>query len=275
VVPQLIFSRQFIECVSPLFAMIRPRPACCRRLVLVFVGCVWAAGVLRAQDRLVFKDRHVEEGKIAGMSNGAVVINVAAGQVSYNLSLLSRVEAAPPPAFQTGYAAYEAGDWDKALASLKPVADQFKGLPTEWASQALAALGDVYIEKDQLPQAVATFNEYRTLYPGGAAGSLRMNLAQARIAFAQNDFVKAEKQLLPLRDAALKHPAQATRAEGAAYGQTCYLLGRLEERQGNYPAALVDYLRTVTLFYEDGAVTGLAEKSADALRAAHPGVSAP
>jgi predicted Zn-dependent protease len=243
--------------------------------MLVLIGCALAGGVLRAQDRLVFKDRHVEEGKIAGMSNGAVVINVAAGQVSYNLGLLARVEAAPPPAFQTGSAAYEAGDWDKALTALKPVADQFKGLPTEWASQALAALGDIYIEKNELPQAVATFNEYRALYPKGATGSLRMNLAQARVAFAQNDFAAAEKQLLPLRDAALKNPAQATRAEGAVYGQTCYLLGRLEEQQGSYQAALVDYLLTVTLFYEDGAVTTRAEKSADALRAAHPGISAP
>ena len=252
-----------------------PSSVGCLRLLLIFIAWAATGGVLRAQDRLVFKDRHVENGKIAGFSNGAVVINVAAGQLSYNLSLLARVEAAPPPAFQSGYAAYEAGDWDKALAALKPVADQFKGLPVEWASQALAALGDIYIEKNQLPQAVAVFNDYRTLYPGGATGSLRMNLAQARIAFAQNDFAKAEKQLLPLRDAALKHPAQTTRAEGAAYGQTCYLLGRLEERQGSYQAALVDYLRTVTLFYEDGAVTARAEQSADALRAAHPGVYAP
>jgi tetratricopeptide (TPR) repeat protein len=255
--------------------MIRPISARRHRLALVLILGAATGGTLRAQDRLVFKDRHVEEGKIAGMSNGAVVINVAAGQLSYNLGLLARVEAPPPPAFQAGYAAYEAGEWDKALAALKPVADQFKGLPTEWASQALAALGDIYIEKNQVPRAVATFNDYRTLYPGGAGGSLQMSLAQARIAFAKNDFAGAEKQLLALREAALKQPAQATRAEGAAYGQTCYLLGRLEERQGTYQAALVDYLRTVTLFYENGAVTAQAEKSADALRAAHPGVSAP
>jgi predicted Zn-dependent protease len=240
----------------------------------LLLACFPAAGILRAQDRLLFKDNHVEEGKVVGMSNGAVVINVAAGQLSYNLGLLARVEAAPPPSFAPGYAAFRAGEWDKALAALKPIADQFKGLPTAWASEATAALGDIYIEKNQLTQAVAAYNEFRTLYPG-AGSSLRLNLAQARIAFAQNDFPAAEKQLQPIRDAALKRPAEVTAAEGAVDGQACYLLGQIEERAGSYQAALVDYLRTVTLFYQDNAATARAQKSADALRAAHPGIYAP
>ena len=237
-------------------------------------ACFFAAFPAHAQDRLVFKDNHVEEGKVAGMSNGSVVINVAAGQLSYNLGLLARVEVAPPPAFAPGYTAFQAGDWDKALAALKPIVDQFKGLPTAWASEATAALGDIYIEKNELPQAVAAYNDYRTLYPG-AGNSPRMILAQARIAFAQNNLPAAEKQLQPIRDAALKRPADATPSDGAVDGQACYLLGQIEERQGSYQAALVDYLRTVTLFYQDGAATARAQKSADALRAAHPGIYAP
>jgi hypothetical protein len=248
---------------------------CRRALAAAFALACCAAGVAHAQDRLVFKDKHVEEGKVIGMSNGSVLIKVAAGQLSYPLALLSRVEVAPPPAFQSGMAAFQAGEWDRALAALKPIADQFKGLPTDWASQATAALGDIYIEKNDLTKAVAAYNDYKALYPAGAAGSLRMNVAQARVSFAQNNFPAAEKQLQPIRDAALKHPAQATRIEGAAYGQACYLLGQIEERQGSYQDALVDYLRTVTLFYEDPAVTARAQKSADALRAAHQGLSAP
>jgi hypothetical protein len=227
----------------------------CRRALAA--GCALAcfAAAAHAQDRLVFKDNHVEEGKVVGMSNGSVLIKVAAGELSYNLGLLARVEVAPPASFAAGYAAYQAGEWDRALAALKPIADQFKGLPTEWASQAVAALGDIYIEKNDLPKAVAAYNDYRTYYPTGPGGSLRMNLAQARVAFAQNNFPVAEKELVAIRDAGLKRPAEVTK--------------------GSYQAALVDYLRTVTLFYEDGAVTARAQKSADTLRAAHQGIYAP
>ncbi len=251
---------------------------CWRLIVLaLLIVALTPAGGLRAQDRLVFRDNpnHVADGKVVGMSDGAVVINVAAGQVTYNLGLLARVDAAPPAAFAPAYAAYQAGDWDRALAALKPVVDQFKGLPTDWARQATAALGDIYLEKNDVAKAVAAFADYRRLYPGGAEGSLRLNVAQARIAYAQHNFAAAEKQLRPIREAALKQPAQTTRADGAAYGQACFLLGQLEERQGSYQAALEDYLRTVTLFYQDGAVTARAQKSADALRAAHQDVSIP
>jgi tetratricopeptide (TPR) repeat protein len=250
----------------------------CRRLVLIAAFCLAAGAACwtaHAQDRLVFRDNHAEDGKILGMSNGSVLINVARGQMSYNLSLLARVDMAPPASFQAGYAAYQAGEWDKALAALKPLVDQFKGLPTEWANEAAAALGDIYLEKNDLPKAVAAYNDYRTYYPATQGSSLRIILGQARIAFAQNNLAAAEKELQPIRDAALKRPAEATRAEGAIYGQACYLLGQIEERQGSYQAALVDYLRTATLFYEDVTVATRAEKSADALRAAHPGVYAP
>ena len=248
-----------------------------RRFLPGAVALLAAAAGARAQDRLVFRDgpNHVVDGKIAGMKNGAVVINVAAGQVSYDLGLLARVDAAAPPAFQQGYAAYAAGDWARAQAALQPIVNQFRGLPTEWARQATAALGDIYIEQNDIPKAVAAYADYRTLYPGGAGGSLRSNVGQARIAFAQKDFASAEKQLQPIREAALKRPAEVTRADGAAYGQACYLLGQLEERHGSYQAALQDYLRTVTLFYQDGQVAARAQKNADALRAAHKDVSVP
>ena len=238
-------------------------------------ACLAVAGAAHGQDRLVFRDNHVAEGKVVGMSKGAVIFNVAAGQMTYNLGLLSRVDAAPPPSFAAGFAAYQAGEWDKALPALKPIADQFKGLPTEWAREATLALGDIYFEKNQVPQAKAAYGDYSALYPASPATSLRMNVAQARIAFAENNLPAAEKQLIPIRDAALKHPAEVTKADGASYGQACDLLGQIEERHGSYQAALEDYLRTVTLFYQDGAVAARAQKSADALRAAHKDVSIP
>jgi hypothetical protein len=52
-------------------------------------------------------------------------------------------------------------------------------------------------------------------------------------------------------------------------------LAQLEDRHGEYQAALQDDLRAVTLFYQDGALAARAQQSADAIRAAHPEVSVP
>lgn len=249
----------------------------CRLMLAPCLAICLGAAAASAQDRLVFKDSpaHVQDGKIVGMNGSSVLINIPAGQMAYDLGLISRVDAAPPPAYQAGSAAYTAGQWDKALAGLKPVVDQFRGLPTDWARQATGMLGDVYIEKNDVPRAEAAYNDFRRLYPGAAGGTLRAGLGQARIAFARNNTAVARQQLDPIMQAALKNPAAVSQADGAIYGQAFYLSGQLREKEGSYQGALEDYLRTVTLFYQDSGVAGRAQKSADALRAAHKDVSVP
>ena len=75
--------------------------------------------------------------------------------------------------------------------------------------------------------------------------------------------------------AALKDPVKISRADGAAAGQACLLLGQIAEVAGDRAGALTHYLRTVTLFYQDRAAVAAAQKAADTLRAAHPGLIAP
>ena len=244
--------------------------------VMLFV----AVDMARAQDRLLFKDGHVQEGKVTSMSGGTVMINLnsasgAAGQIGFDLRLLNRVEAAAPPAFHAGMTAYVAGQWDQALADLKPVAEQFRGLPTPWAQQTLATLGDLYIEKNDLARAEAAYNDYRKLYPSAGGNSLRFSLGQARIALARNDLAPAKQQLESMTSLALRDPTNVSPSDTAAYGQAFFLLGQLQEHQGQTQAALENYLRTVTLFYQDAASTARAQKSADTLRATHKDLAAP
>ena len=104
---------------------------------------------------------------------------------------------------------------------------------------------------------------------------MRANVGQARVAFAKNNSAAVKQGLAPVAAEALKSPATVTRADGAAYGQAFYLLGQLEERDGAFQNALEDYLRTTTLFYQDAAATAAAQKSADALRAAHKDLAVP
>ena len=259
-------------------------PRCCLH-VLLSTACgvaAWSMAALPAwaQDQLVFRDNHVQAGKVVGMKDGAVLLTVTAangapGQISFNLALLSRVDAAPPPSYAPAVAAYESGQWDKALAALQPLAEQFRGLPTSWAQQAAAALGDLYLEKKDLTRAEAAYNDYRRLYPATAGNTLRFELGQARIAFARDHLAAARIALESITSVALKNPAEVSRADAAAYGQAFYVLGEIQERGGNFQEALADYLRTTTLFYQDPATTGRAQKEADKLRAAHKDLAAP
>lgn len=249
-------------------------------LTLAFLAGAGVSG-LRAQDRLVFKDNpsHIQDGRITGMNGNTVQINVAttsgAGQMAFDLGLIARIDSSPPAAFQAGSAAYAAGQWDKALASLKPLVDTFHGLPTDWERQAIGMLGDIYIEKNDVVKAEAAYGDYRRFYPGNGGGSLRVNVGQARLSLARNNAAQARQQLDPIRLAALRSPAEVSSLDGAAYGQAFNLSGQLYQREGNFQAALEDYLRTVTLFYQDGGVAARAQASADALRAAHKDLSAP
>ena len=246
-------------------------------LALCLGACLLASSAV-AQDRLIFTDKHVQEGKITGVSGGSVMVTLstaagAPGQIGFDLGLISRVEVAPPAAFQAGTTAYAAGDWDKALSAIKPITERFRGLPTDWARKAFALLGDIYIEKNDVVRAEGAYNDFRKLYPVG--NSLVFGIGQARIAMARANDAAARRQIDPIITAALKSPAEVSRTDGATYGQAFSFLGQLQEKEGNSSDALEDYLRVVTLYYQDAATAARAQGRADALRAAHKGLAVP
>ena len=216
-----------------------------------------------------------QEGRITGVQGDAILLTVPNGQTSVPLSQVASVEASAPPAYATGMAAYNAGNYDKALSDLRPVGDGFRGLPLDWAQQTLAALGSMYLEKNAVAKAEAAFNDYRKYYPNAPGNRLQLGGAQARIAFAKNNAPQARQALEAITQAALKAPAEVTRSDGAAYGQAFYLTARLQERENNFQGALENYLRVITLFYQDAALADRAQKGADNLRAAHKGLSVP
>ena len=216
-----------------------------------------------------------QEGRITGIQGEAILLNLPNGKTSVPLAQVVRVDAATPPSYATGIAAYNAGNFDKALADLRPIGDAFRGLPTDWAQQTLAALGSIYLEKNDVAKAEAAFNDYRKFYPKAPGNQLQLSVAQARIAFAKKNVPQARQALESIIQTALKSPAEVTRGDGAAYGQAFYLLARLQEGEKNYQGALENYLRVVTLFYQDAAVATRAQKAADDLRAAQKGLTVP
>ena len=52
-------------------------------------------------------------------------------------------------------------------------------------------------------------------------------------------------------------------------------MARLQERDANFQGALENYLRVVTLFYQDATLTSRAQKGADELRAVHKNLAVP
>jgi len=225
------------------------------------------ATMAAAQDKLTTKDNRTQDGKIIGVVGSSVQIQVGAGTIGVPLATVQSVTMATPPEFATGKAAYEAGDYVKALAPIKAVADKFKGLPTLWAQEATSLLGNVYVALNKLPEAEAAYLDFQKSY-GAQGGSIQSDVGLARVALSKKDYDKAKEKLEPITARALteKHPAPAL---ATTYSQAFYLLAQVEEAQQDYPAALQNYLRTVTLFHHDSVSAAGAQEKANALRKAH------
>lgn len=226
---------------------------------------------LSAEDSLTFRDGRKQDGKILGVSAGTVEMEIklpngSAGKIGFPVASIGSVAMETPTSVRTGLAAYDAGDFAKALSELRPVSEKYRGLPTDWARRVAAVMGDVYLENKDLTRAEAAYAEYGRAYPGGKA-SLRSNVGIARLAAAKGDQAKARQLLEPIAKAALEDTAPSD-ADGAVYGQVFFLLGQAREAEKDYQNALQDYLRAVTLFYQDRAVAASAQKAADALRTA-------
>ncbi len=200
---------------------------------------------------------------IVAVRGTKVAIKNAQGEISYDLTQLQEVRKAAPPEFTQGQRAIEAGDLEKALPLIKGVADRYKGLPTAWAGDATASLGNIYISLGKLAEAEAAFNDFQKSYP--ASGSIATSVGKARLAAERGNFAEAKSVAAPLVADALTKK-NVTRAESQLYGQAFYVLGKVAEGEGKLPEAMENYCRTVAIFYQERSVMTEAQKRIDALR---------
>lgn len=238
------------------------------------VAAVAAAAVVpaMAQDRVVFTDGRAQDGKIVAVAGGNLQMRVGQGDIALPLARVKEVAMAVPGQVADAQKAYEAGDFPSALAAAKAVADRFKGLPTEWAKDALLTVADCYSAINENDKAEAAFKEFEKLYPG--QGTAVADVGVAKIAVAQKDYAKAKEKLQPIADQAMK-TARPNPAQGRLYGRAFLLLGQIAAAEGDPATALVDYLRTATIFYQDATAAAEAKKLADALRQQQQTVHAP
>jgi TolA-binding protein len=223
---------------------------------------------------LTLQDGKQQVGKVIGASATGVKLQIGQGSIiTLPMGLVKEVKMQTiPPEFAAAQRAFEAKDYDKTLTALKALAG-YRGLPAEWAQEATAMLGDLYIEKGDVANAEAAYADFQRLYPTAKNGP-QSEVGLARLAVAKKDFETAKGKLEPITAKALEEK-NVPPGLGYAYSQAFYLLGQVKENAGDFSAALENYLRTVTLFPQDRAAAAMARDKADALRKAHPEIFVP
>jgi len=230
----------------------------------VFGFALCAAEFLAAQDSVRQRNGAVRTGQIVGVRNGNIMVKSGPAEIGVPLTQVESVIIATPAAATRGLQLQEQGKFAEALAALKPVSDQFGGLPTEWAQKSTASIGDLYLSLEKPADAATAYGRFKQLYPG-AGLSVQADVGIARVAFANNKIEEARSLLQPVVAGALQK-TDITKAESAAFGQAYFTLGQISEKEGKLSEALENYLRTVTIFYADRAIAARAQEKADALR---------
>lgn len=238
---------------------------------LLFLGLLVFTSLAVAQDQIVTKDGNTQNVKIVGFTGTAVQIQVDAGSVGVPLANISEIRMPAPAEYTAAVAAYEKGDLDAALTAAQAVVKRYKGLPTDWAREAMGMIGDIYAAQEKATEAEAAFKAYAAAYPG--ENSAQVDIAAARSLLLKKDFAGAIQKLEPVAEAALKEKQVAART-AAAYSSAFALLGQAKEGAGDLQGALQEYLRAVTIFPQDRSAVATAQQRADALRKEH-GVAVP
>jgi tetratricopeptide (TPR) repeat protein len=250
------------------------RPPFSIQQLLFTAGCAFLFGATAlSQDIVITTDNQQRQVKVTGVSpSGQLEFLVGQGKLGLALSSVKEVRMAPPPEYSQAFQAYQAKDFKKTLDLIKPIADRFKGMPSPWAQQAVSMLGDLYIALNDLPKAEAAYVDFKRLYPNG--GSLQSDVGLSRLAVAKKDYDTAKTKITPITEQAFKEKTP-TLSNALAYSQAFLVSGQVKEAEGNFSGALEDYLRTVTIFYQDRAAVSAAMDRADTLRKEHKDVVVP
>lgn len=224
-----------------------------------------------AQDAVVLSSGQERTGKIVGFSNGNVRLQVDSSITGIPLSSVKSIRMNPPAEFDAAARMLASGDAKGAIAALQKINDSFAGLPAPWVERSVALLGDAKLAAGDKAGAQAAYDNLLKLYPTATALA---NLGRARLAVDAGQFDQAKPLLEPLLVDSAKTAFPST-AEGSTLCQAHYLQGRVHEADGNYQAALEQYLKASALFPFDSNAAADAKTRAKQLRSEHAGLIAP
>lgn len=216
-----------------------------------------------AQDALVLKDGSRREGQILGVRSDAVRLKVGPAETGIPLASVASVSMEAPKAFQQALDAWSKRNAAATISAIKPVVDNFLGLPTTWAARSAALLGEAYLAADNLPEAESAFAAFQKAYPDAAEMA---QVGLARLAISKQDFSSAREKLGPIVEMA-RGTKLAESGQNATFGQALFLMGQVQEASGQKSEALENYLLAASLFREDAAAASGAAEKAKALEA--------
>lgn len=211
-----------------------------------------------------------QQGVITQVTTSGVSLQISPQQsVTLPLNLIESVQMAAPPEYAQAMQAIQQKDNAKAAGLVAGIAGKFKGLPTDWAQQATALVGDLALQNGDLIKAEVAYTDFKKYYP--TAGSTQSEVGMAAIAASKKNFAAAKEKIAPIVEAALKQK-DVPLVSRFAFSRAFYVSGQVKESEGDKAGALEDYLRTITIFYHDAAAVAAAQERADALRKQHVAV---
>lgn len=224
-----------------------------------------------AQDVVVLRNGPPRQGKVVGVKDGNVQIQIGPATTGALLSDVVEVRMEAPPELEAAAAQLSKGDAPGAVAILQKLNTTYAGLPSPWAIRAAAMLGDAKLSAGDKAGAEAAYATFAKTYPQATELA---NLGRARLAVEAGQYGEAEKMVTAVLASSAKtvvpDPAAAT-----ALCQSHYIAGRAREAAGDHQAALVNYLKASTVFPSDTATATDAQARADKLRSDHPGLIVP
>ena len=235
-------------------------------LFLLAAGLISFERPALSQESITLRTGQTQEVRILGVTPGGIKVQMGEAVMVQPFSNLTQVTMNPPPEYTAAATEYERGDLRGALTLASSVVQNYRGLPTDWAREAMLMLGDIYVGLGQLPQAGAAFKDYQRAYP--ATDSAEVNVGLASIDVANNNDDAARAKIAPVLDQALK-VRNPSKVAAALIGRAFFVSGKIKEHAGDFPGALEDYLRTVAIFPQDRVAAAGAQAAADSLRKAH------
>ena len=211
-----------------------------------------------AENTIILANGQRREATILGVSGGRLSFKAGPVQSSLPLDQISSVIMEPPADFEQAINAWLNDDPKTALAKLKPLIQNFNGLPADWARQASATLGEILLDIDDIAAAEKAFQDFQSLYPDATELA---QLGKAKLALKKNDLPTAKQLVEPLAEEAKKSLTVGPE-KNAKFAKALLTLGSALEAEGRLSEALENYLLIVTVFYNDQAVARQAENRA-------------
>jgi len=200
------------------------------------LGCMLSSSAWAVPGFIIKNDGSKVSGEeIRVKSNGDVVLRRGPGPIEFKKGTFKEAWAEKPSSWDAIVRAVEARQFAKVTPALKKIMADYKNLG--WDGRAAPLLGRALLETGDASGALKTFEDVLSRNPGvGKTDSFKRSYWKALIAN------KKTSKVQPLLDAAI----EADERELAAHAQL--LRGDLNAANSRYGDALLDYLRTATLF---------------------------